>query len=187
LDLRVEIGDDVPARFETDRQRLEQVLKNFLSNAVKFTERGEVVLSVEQVGEEHIGFRVRDTGIGIPEEQQAIIFDAFRQADGTINRKYGGTGLGLSISRELAQLLGGEIQVESTQGKGSRFSLIVPIEFSESALDAHPNGRVPAAPIIVQKPNASKMNGNGSTAQQRPKQVEDDREHLSGKIGRAHV
>lgn len=182
LDLRVEIGDDVPARFETDRQRLEQVLKNFLSNAVKFTERGEVVLSVEKVGEEHIGFRVRDTGIGIPEEQQAIIFEAFRQADGTINRKYGGTGLGLSISRELAQLLGGEIQVESTQGKGSVFSLIVPIEFSETALDdSRPNGRVPAAPIIVQKPNASKMNGNGSmTLYERPKQVEDDREHLSG-------
>jgi signal transduction histidine kinase/DNA-binding response OmpR family regulator len=110
----------------TDPLRVEQVLKNFLSNAIKFTESGEVALRLSPAANGGVVFAVTDTGIGIAEEQQQLIFEAFRQADGTINRKYGGTGLGLSISRELATLLGGEIEVSSTPGQGSTFALVLP-------------------------------------------------------------
>src|SRR5690606_4553179 len=125
LAFRTEISADAP-EIETDPQRLEQVLKNFLSNAVKFTERGEITLSVNRREDGRLAFSVRDTGVGIPVDQQQLIFEAFRQADGTASRRYGGTGLGLSISRELARLLGGEIMVESTEGTGSVFSLLLP-------------------------------------------------------------
>ncbi len=94
---------------DTDVQRLEQVLKNLLSNAFKFTEKGKVELAISRRATGRSRFAVTDTGIGISEEQQQSVFEAFRQADGTISRKYGGTGLGLSISRELARLLGGSI------------------------------------------------------------------------------
>jgi signal transduction histidine kinase len=100
------------------------VLKNLLSNAVKFTERGRVALTVSAIGE-HIEFAVRDTGIGIAPEHHDLIFEPFRQADGT-NRRFGGTGLGLSISRELAELLGGHIELQSAPGQGSTFRLLVP-------------------------------------------------------------
>jgi len=113
-------------RLVSDPLRLEQVLKNFLSNAVKFTQAGSVTLSVAPAADGGVAFAVTDTGIGIPQEQQAVIFEAFRQADGTINRKYGGTGLGLSISRELAALLGGHIEIASTPGEGATFTLILP-------------------------------------------------------------
>ncbi|HEY1067734.1 MAG TPA: CHASE3 domain-containing protein, partial [Pirellulales bacterium] len=106
LAFRTEITPGTPDVLDTDRQRLEQVLKNLLSNAMKFTERGEVTLRVSAADAGRIAFAVSDTGIGIPVNQQQVVFEAFRQADGTINRKYGGTGLGLSISRELARLLG---------------------------------------------------------------------------------
>src|SRR5690606_14268254 len=95
-------GDGLPDRLETDPGRLEQVLRNFLSNAIKFTEHGEVELRAQRDQDGRIAFAVRDTGPGIPDEQQQSIFEAFRQADGGISRKYGGTGLGLAISRELA-------------------------------------------------------------------------------------
>ena len=91
-----------------------------MSNAIKFTDRGEVSLRVFSPGEGIVSFAVRDTGIGIPAEQQSIIFEAFRQADGSTHRKYGGTGLGLSISRDLARLLGGDIAVQSGRGPGQR-------------------------------------------------------------------
>lgn len=117
---------DLPGAISTDLQRLEQVLKNLLSNAFKFTERGEVQLEIKPAASNRIAFAVTDTGIGISPDQQAQIFSAFHQADSTISRKYGGTGLGLSISRELARLLGGSIQVQSQPDNGSVFTVIIP-------------------------------------------------------------
>lgn len=128
LKLSVEVSEDLPRQIVSDPQRLEQILKNFLSNAIKFTHQGEVALIVSRGQTGDIDFTVRDTGIGIAAEQQQAIFEPFRQADGTISRKYGGTGLGLSISRELAGLLGGSIAISSREGLGSSFTLSVPQE-----------------------------------------------------------
>jgi CheY-like chemotaxis protein/anti-sigma regulatory factor (Ser/Thr protein kinase) len=126
LALRVSVDPAAPPQIETDIQRLSQILKNLLSNAIKFTEKGEVTLSVRDAGPAHVAFVVRDTGIGIGAEQHQFIFEAFRQADGSTHRKYGGTGLGLSISRDLARLLGGDIQIQSKEGEGSIFTLTLP-------------------------------------------------------------
>ncbi len=119
---------NAPLVIKTDRMRLEQILKNLLSNAIKFTAEGGVVLTISKQDKEGktLSFAVSDTGIGIPKEQQPMIFEAFQQADGSTKRKYGGTGLGLSISRELARLLKGEITLESAPGKGSTFTLTIP-------------------------------------------------------------
>ncbi|WP_439520418.1 response regulator [Hydrogenophaga sp.] len=127
LALTATVEPDVPATFDTDPLRLGQVIKNLLSNALKFTEKGSVSLHVSRSPGDMLSFRVKDTGIGIPQQQQALIFEAFRQADGSTHRKYGGTGLGLSISRDLAHLLGGEIAVHSTPGEGSTFTLHLPL------------------------------------------------------------
>jgi HAMP domain-containing protein/CheY-like chemotaxis protein/signal transduction histidine kinase len=139
LGFKIEMDPDLPANMFTDSQRLEQVIRNLLSNAFKFTERGQVVLNMAQVTEgwnpDHevlnhartvIAFSVSDTGIGIPPEKQQIIFEPFQQADGSTSRKYGGTGLGLAISREIARLLGGEIRLASAVGQGSTFTLFLP-------------------------------------------------------------
>lgn len=123
---RVERMPGLPDAIVTDGQRLQQVLKNLLSNAFKFTERGSVTLALLAQGDDAVRFEVRDTGIGIPRDKQQVIFEAFQQADGTTSRRFGGTGLGLSISRELARLLGGAIAVASEPGEGSVFSLTIP-------------------------------------------------------------
>ncbi|MDN3245413.1 MULTISPECIES: HAMP domain-containing protein [unclassified Streptomyces] len=156
LDLSVRVSPELPATLHTDEQRLLQVLRNLLSNAVKFTDSGAVELVIrparddvpqairEQLLEagsmtepdaELIAFSVSDTGIGIAASKMRVIFEAFKQADGTTSRKYGGTGLGLSISREIAQLLGGEIHAQSEPGRGSTFTLYLPLHPSE--LPAH--------------------------------------------------
>jgi CheY-like chemotaxis protein len=126
LQLHLRIAADAPEALETDSKRLEQILKNLLSNAIKFTEQGEVALDIRPALGQRLAFIVRDTGIGIAEDQHHIVFEPFCQADGTTNRKYGGTGLGLSISRELVRILGGEIELTSRVGEGSTFTVLLP-------------------------------------------------------------
>ncbi|MBC7603011.1 MAG: response regulator, partial [Ramlibacter sp.] len=132
LSFELIVGQQVPATLYTDRQRVEQILKNLLSNAVKFTDKGNVTLEVQPHGASEVAFRVTDSGIGVDAGQQKLIFEAFRQADGTTSRKYGGTGLGLSISRDLARLLGGKIDVSSKPGVGSTFTLTLPMQYEEA-------------------------------------------------------
>lgn len=148
LDFHVELQPGAPTMLYTDRQRLEQILKNLLSNAIKFTESGAVSMVVSRQPGAGIVFTVRDSGIGIAPEQQESIFEAFRQADGTTNRRYGGTGLGLSISRDLAGLLGGSITVTSEPGQGSIFSLILPEQYVEPVQLEYGQAPAPiAAPV----------------------------------------
>jgi CheY-like chemotaxis protein/nitrogen-specific signal transduction histidine kinase len=160
LELRVETAADVPASITTDAQRLHQILRNLLANAIKFTDAGSVTLQVGLApprtlhgvpsldgARSVITFAVRDTGIGIPDEKLAMIFEAFQQADGTTSRKYGGTGLGLSISKELAGLLGGKIEVSSEPGAGSVFTLLLPDECpAVTSLAGVPSRRAAEAP-----------------------------------------
>jgi CheY-like chemotaxis protein/CHASE3 domain sensor protein len=124
FEVRLEPG--VPASIETDAQRLGQILRNLVANAIKFTAQGSVTLAISPAGPDRVAFAVRDTGIGIAPEHREAIFEAFRQADGSTHRQYGGTGLGLAISRDLARLLGGDIGLESTPGGGSTFTLVLP-------------------------------------------------------------
>lgn len=128
LALQIEADALAPSQLVVDSQRLQQILKNLLANAVKFTEHGKVSLHVRAGGQGRIRFEVCDSGIGIAREQLQVIFEAFRQADGSTRRRYGGTGLGLSISRDLAERMGGSIQVDSEPGRGSCFILELPLQ-----------------------------------------------------------
>ena len=129
LALEISIAETAPERLCTDRQRLQQVLRNLIGNALKFTEAGAVSLRIfkSPLSAEKICFAVTDTGIGIPDAKKQLIWEAFEQVDSSVSRKFGGTGLGLTISRELAHLLGGQISVESEAGRGSQFTLEIPV------------------------------------------------------------
>ena len=168
----IDIAPECPATIDTDVQRLEQVLKNLLSNAFKFTERGKVELAIRRSGNGQIALSVTDTGIGISKEQQQTVFEAFRQADGTISRKYGGTGLGLSISRELVRLLGGSIRLRSSEGEGSTFTVIVPESYDPATVSPRET-RVSIAPGPV-APRATPAPAAPS------RKVDDDRDALTG-------
>ncbi len=186
LSFEIISDQQLPRSIVTDSKRLQQVLKNLLSNAFKFTEKGSVRLSVSTVtsgwSEDHpilsgagsvLAFAVSDTGIGIPSEKQRIIFEAFQQADAGTSRKYGGTGLGLAISRELASLLGGEIQLRSTPGQGSTFVLYVPQTYvgPSTAMVALPDKAVMRfVPPSLQLPVA--------VTEQIAERIEDDRDNL---------
>lgn len=151
LDFNTEIAPDVPESIFTDHQRLEQILKNLLSNAIKFTDTGKVQLSVTNSSSGVVAFSVIDSGIGIAQDQQDIIFEAFQQADGSISRRFGGTGLGLSISRDLAALLGGSISVKSTPNVGSVFTLLIPVEIPSAETTSQPLAPAPTpAPVKPQ-------------------------------------
>jgi len=130
LELRIDADPDVPPAIVSDSLRLAQIVKNLMSNAVKFTENGRVHLQVSRLPGERLAFAVRDTGIGLSREQLPLVFEAFRQADTGTSRRFGGTGLGLSISRELARRLGGDIEAESEPGRGSVFTLVLPLQWS---------------------------------------------------------
>ena len=184
LDFEVQLDTHLQRSLVTDSKRLQQVLKNLLSNAFKFTEEGGVRLSVSsKVGgwsSDHpilgaaasvVAFEVSDTGIGIPSEKQRIIFEAFQQADAGTSRKYGGTGLGLAISRELANLLGGEIQLSSTPGQGSTFTLYLPQTYVGPSSITVSDRRLSSPPLPNQLTSLS--------ASETPiEHIPDDRENL---------
>jgi HAMP domain-containing protein/CheY-like chemotaxis protein len=186
LQFEIAISSDLERSIITDSKRLQQVLKNLLSNAFKFTAEGGVKLSVSPVTSgwnvDHpvlkhapsvVAFEVSDTGIGIPPEKQRIIFEAFQQADAGTSRKYGGTGLGLAISRELANLLGGEIQLRSTPGAGSTFTLYLPLTYLGGA-----SLRTPAAADSVQAAHGGAL--LQTRLVERPiEQIIDDRDNLA--------
>ncbi|MEU3983196.1 HAMP domain-containing protein [Streptomyces sp. NPDC026672] len=180
LDLSVRVSPELPATLHTDEQRLLQVLRNLLSNAVKFTDSGSVELVIRPAGADVpvgireqlleagsvndpdaplIAFSVTDTGIGIAASKMRVIFEAFKQADGTTSRKYGGTGLGLSISREIAQLLGGEIHAQSEPGRGSTFTLYLPLHPSELPPQGYQQSLPvpPAGPVVGAERQASEL------------------------------
>ncbi|MDR3461283.1 MAG: response regulator [Beijerinckiaceae bacterium] len=174
LAFEIDVAPECPATIDTDVQRLEQILKNLLSNAFKFTETGKVQVAVRRSADGQVALSVTDTGIGISEEQQQIIFDAFRQADGTINRKYGGTGLGLSISRELARMLGGSIRLTSSVGQGSTFTVQIPETYD-------PAGVAPREirPTTAVEPVVARARDIPATPAPRYRKADDDRETLA--------
>lgn len=154
----------------TDFVRLGQILKNLVSNAIKFTEQGTVTLDIDS-NEEQISFKITDTGIGVQEDKQLIIFEAFQQADGTTRRRFGGTGLGLSISRELVKLLGGTITVESNVGKGSVFTATFPLDVEKKRAAEKEYAIVTDQPEPAEYPT----NANNYVVDTIPEDIEDDR------------
>jgi len=186
VNFNIEIDRRVPAAIFTDSQRLDQVLKNLLSNAFKFTERGYVNLQVAlstagwssdnqnlNRAESVLAISVSDSGIGIPTDKLTTIFEPFLQADGSTSRKYGGTGLGLAISRELARVLGGEIKVESSEGRGSTFTLFLPQNYSVSPMER-------AAARIMPEPVEPEPVSNGESVEPEPMEftLADDRANI---------
>ena len=171
LKLTCTLDKELPEFIRTDSQRLNQILKNLLSNAIKFTEKGNVSINIKRNTKSTVIVSVTDTGIGIQENKQMAIFEAFQQADGGTSRKYGGTGLGLSISRELAKLLGAEIKLSSKLNEGSTFSLIIPLEIYPEQESVSTNT---AAASVLYKPHSE----YGSKYLNYPS-IEDDRDTIN--------
>ncbi len=179
LKFEINIENGLPEMIETDIQRLNQILKNLLSNAFKFTEKGSVKLNIfkqqaisnnsSTKSEEVIAFSIEDTGIGISKNTQGIIFEAFQQAEGSTSRKYGGTGLGLSISKGFAELLGGTITVGSELGKGSVFTLLLPMKYKEGTS---------VAPQGALKEMFNSTQSRANLIEPTEQQVDDDRHHI---------
>ena len=199
LEFKLTLAKELPRSAQTDSKRLMQVLKNLLSNAFKFTDKGSVELRLEPVtsgwsydhptlshADKVIAFSVIDTGVGIPEDKSRIIFEAFQQADGTTSRKYGGTGLGLAISREIAILLGGELRlVKSEPGKGSTFTLFLPQNYSPVPVGPKPASPAPKPapkpkpPVKVEPTTAAAETVSGEKARvAEPEPIRDDRENI---------
>jgi len=173
LTFAVELEPGAPQEVETDEQRLQQILKNLVSNAIKFTDTGSVTLRVRRNDGDRVAFSVEDTGIGIPPDKLRLIFEAFQQAEGSISRRFGGTGLGLSISREIARLLGGEIRAESAEGEGSTFTLVLPATHRPPATLPEP-GPVTALPDPALVANG----GRRAESLELPGPLTDDRSDL---------
>ena len=173
LEFKIQISPDLPESIETDKLRLEQILRNLVSNALKFTAKGYVSLTAVPVAQDNrlIDIVVKDTGIGIPTDKQELVFEAFQQADGSTQRKYGGTGLGLSISRELVKLLGGEIRLTSEVNAGSEFTVRVPLR----------KHNIPApqpAPVATPEVNPIEESRKKFISTDVPRSIPDDREHV---------
>ncbi|MFZ6710273.1 response regulator [Undibacterium sp. TC9W] len=164
LTFAVEIEPGAPDLIVSDPARVDQILKNLLSNAIKFTETGTVTLRIAADQNHMISFAVSDSGIGIAADQHETIFEAFQQADGTINRRYGGTGLGLSISRDLSNLLGGSIRVCSTIGKGSTFTLTLPEQWQAPAVTEHQTVQQPASAVTAAQLPAARQSSATASA-----------------------
>ncbi|TMI34355.1 MAG: response regulator, partial [Betaproteobacteria bacterium] len=190
LEFDVRVAAELPAGIQTDAKRLQQILKNLLSNAFKFTERGKVTLEVAQAksgwspghpqldtADAVVAFSVIDTGVGIPANKQNSIFEPFQQADGTTSRQYGGTGLGLSISRELTRLLGGEIRVSSTPGKGSMFTLYLPMTYKPAGEERTRQAAAAPQPAPAYAERNHKLVKTGPPSASKPA-VHDDRERI---------
>lgn len=192
IKLNIVIDNDLPDYIVSDRHRMIQIMRNLLSNAFKFTKEGEVGLHVwrpsgDQLPEKlpknqsYVAFSVKDTGIGIPPEKQEIIFEAFKQVDGTTSRKYGGTGLGLSISRELARLLKGCVQLTSVVGEGSIFTLYLPEQISEeisqvedtSFAEVAATSMLEAIPAFIPQDNVTEV-----VPEYVEEVIQDDRHHI---------
>ncbi len=202
LKLIVQKEDNLPEFIETDVQRVEQVIKNLISNAIKFTDKGSIAFKMSRCKDskllkslgmnvdDALALTVADSGIGIPKEKQKVIFEAFKQADGTTSRKYGGTGLGLSISRSFATLLGGVVGLESVENKGTAFTLYLPWKFestekpsqvevaestetsSEQTAEVEVQPEIPSAPAEI--PSIDDDRGNLKSGDKKILIIEDD-------------
>ncbi len=173
ISFNINVQNDVVQKIETDRLRLEQIIRNLISNALKFTKHGSVTVDITS-NNTTISFAVKDTGIGIPKEKHQTIFEAFQQADGSTRRQYGGTGLGLSISRQLAKFLGGEIVLNSEEGKGSEFILTIPLNKSIVYKAAEKEIETSAPPEIIVENNSRQFVSNVI-----PASIPDDRDNIN--------
>ena len=196
LKLKIEKAKDLPEFIETDVQRVEQVIKNMISNAIKFTEKGSITFkmarcndgkklkSLGMQADDALALTVADTGIGIPKEKKDVIFEAFKQADGTTSRKYGGTGLGLSISKSFASLLGGAVGLESEENKGTAFTLYLPWKFEKKHDDSDVVEKAGSDDYVADEKADNEVVSQQETLTQMPvapadvPSVEDDRENL---------